>query len=72
MDAGIWPVTVATTLLKPGGYDRMTQMASLLEKENVVFTRVNPEAVRKLADDARTNPHHVKAVKPLPSRKMKK
>ena len=72
VDAGIWPVTVATTLLKPGGYDRMTQMASLLEKENVVFIRVNPEAVRKLADDARTNPHHVKAVKPLPSRKMKK
>ena len=72
VDAGIWPVTVATTLLKPGGYDRMTQMASLLEKENVVFTRVNPEAVRKLADDARTNPHYVKAVKPLPSRKMKK
>ena len=28
--------------------------------------------MRKLADDARTNPHHVKAVKPLPSRKMKK
>ena len=72
VDAGIWPVTVATTLLKPGGYDRMTQMASLLEEENVVFTRVDPEAVRKLADDARTNPHHVKAVKPLPSRKMKK
>ena len=72
VDAGIWPVTVATTLLKPGGYDRMTQMASLLEEENAVFTRVNPEAVRKLADDARTNPHHVKAVKPLPSRKMKK
>ena len=47
-------------------------MASLLEEENAVFTRVNPEAVRKLADDARTNPHHVKAVKPLPSRKMKK
>ena len=72
VDAGIWPVTVATTLLKPGGYDRMTQMASLLEEENAVFTRVYPEAVRKLADDARTNPHHVKAVKPLPSRKMKK
>ena len=72
VDAGIWPVTVATTLLKPGGYDRMSQMVSLLEKENVVFTGVDPKAVRKLADDARTNPHHVKAVKPLPSRKMKK
>ena len=72
VDAGIWPVTVATTLLKPGGYDRMSQMVSILEKENVVFTGIDPEAVRKLADEARTNPHHVKAVKPLPSRKMKK
>ncbi len=25
--AGIWPVTVATTILKPGGYNRLTQMA---------------------------------------------
>ena len=24
---GVWPVTVATTLLKPGGYQRFTQMA---------------------------------------------
>ena len=72
VDAGIWPVTVATTLLKPGGYDRTVQMASLLEKENDVFTGVNAGAVRKLADMARSDPHHVKAVKPLPSRKMKK
>ena len=33
VEAGIWPVTVATTLLKPGGYDRMSQMESILEKE---------------------------------------
>ena len=44
VDAGIWPVTVATTLLKPGGYDRMSQMASLLEKENVVFAGIDPES----------------------------
>ncbi len=72
VDAGIWPVTVATTLLKPGGYDRMPQMAALLEKENDVFTGVSVEGTAKLADEVRTDPHHVKAVKPLPSRKMKK
>ena len=72
VDAGIWPVTVATTLLKPGGYDRMSQMASLLEKENDVFTGVSAEKSAKLAEDAKTSPYHVKAVKPLPSRKLKK
>ena len=72
VEAGIWPVTVATTLLKPGGYDRMAQMAALLEKENDVFTGVSVEGTAKLAEEVRTNPHHVKAVKPLPSRKMKK
>lgn len=72
VDAGIWPVTVATTLLKPGGYDRMTQIAALLEKENAVFTGVSVEGTAKLAADAKVSPHHVKAVKPLPSRKMKK
>ena len=72
VDAGIWPVTVATTLLKPGGYDRMTQMAGLLEEENAVFTGVDPEKAAKLAADAKVSPYHVKAVKPLPSRKLKK
>ena len=33
VDAGIWPVTVATTLLKPGGYQRMSQMAELAGRE---------------------------------------
>lgn len=72
VDAGIWPVTVATTLLKPGGYDRMEQMAKLVEKENVVFDGVSVEGTKKLAKDAKASPHHVKAVKPLPSRKIKK
>ena len=41
VDAGIWPVTVATTLLKPGGYQRLTQMAKLLDKENAPFEKVD-------------------------------
>ena len=72
VDAGIWPVTVATTLLKPGEYDRMAQMASLLEKEGDVFEKVHVEKTCRLAREAKTSPYHVKAVKPLPSRKMKK
>ena len=72
VDAGIWPVTVATTLLKPGGYQRLTQMAKLLDKENAPFEKVDAESPGKLAEEAVKDPHHVKAMKPLPSRKMKK
>ncbi len=72
VDAGIWPVTVATTLLKPGGYQRLTQMAKLLDKENAPFEKVDAESAGKLAKEAVKDPHHVKAMKPLPSRKMKK
>ena len=72
VDAGIWPVTVATTLLKPGGYQRLTQMAKLLDKENAPFEKIDVEAAGKLAKEAVKDPHHVKAMKTLPSRKMKK
>lgn len=72
VDAGIWPVTVATTLLKPGGYQRLTQMAKLLDKENAPFEKVDAESAGKLAEEAVKDPHHVKAMKPFPSRKMKK
>ena len=72
VDAGIWPVTVATTLLKPGGYQRLTQMAKLLDKENAPFEKVDAESAGKLAEEAVKDPHYVKAMKPLPSRKMKK
>ena len=72
VDAGIWPVTVATTLLKPGGYQRLTQMAKLLDKENAPFEKIDVEAAGKLAKEAVKDPHHVKAMKPFPSRKMKK
>ena len=72
VDAGIWPVTVATTLLKPGGYQRLTQMAKLLDKENAPFEKIDAESAGKLAEEAVKDPHHVKAMKPLPSRKMKK
>ena len=71
MDAGIWPVTMATTMLKPGGYQRLEQIGRIFEaKQAPVFEGVDAAKVRALVEGARTDKHHVKAVKPLPSRKV--
>lgn len=72
VEAGIWPVTVATTLLKPGGYQRLAQLAEATQQKDSSFSGVSVAATKKLAEEAITDKHHVKAVKPLPSRKMKK
>ena len=72
VEAGIWPVTMATTLLKTGGYNRLNQLAHLLEKEKDVFVKVNPEKTAKVAEEAKVSPYHIKPIKPLPSRKLKK
>ena len=68
--AGIWPITVATTILKPGGYNRLTQMAKKVEgMEFKAFDGTDTDAIAKLSQDCRTDYHHVKPIKPLPSRK---
>lgn len=72
-NAGIWPITMATTVLKAGGYNRFAQIGALLEKQPYKpFEGVCPEAVQKLSDDCVFDKHHTKPVKPLPSRKMDK
>lgn len=71
--AGIWPVTMATTMLKPGGYQRLEQIGQLFAGLDAAeFTGVDAVRVAELVEEAASNPYHVKAVKPLPSRKMKK
>lgn len=70
--ANIWPITLATTLLKPGGYQRCTQIAQELVKEEYrPFDSVKVGLISALAEDARTNARNLKAIKPLPSRKIK-
>ncbi len=70
---GVWPITMATTLLKPGGYNRLRPIADILTKmEYKAFDGVDVAALTALAAKAKTDAHHVKPVKPLPSRKMKK
>ncbi|MCC8139420.1 MAG: putative selenate reductase subunit YgfK [Lachnospiraceae bacterium] len=67
---GVWPVTVATTILKPGGYQRLTQIAGNLEEMGVKpFSGIDVAALKKVAQDARTDRHHVKPAKLPGSRK---
>ena len=71
--AGIWPITLATYMLKPGGYQRMVQLADKLETmEYQLFAGVDYQAVERLSEAAKRDAHHTKSVKPLPNRKIEK
>ena len=68
--AGIWPITVATTILKPGGYNRLKQMCEKVENMPFkAFSGTDSAAIEALSIDSRTNYHHLKPIKPLPARK---
>lgn len=68
--AGVWPVTVATTILKPGGYQRLKQMAEIIDAQGKVpFTGIDVSAIKQVAEDAVTDRHHVKPAKLPGSRK---
>ncbi len=71
---GIWPITLATTLLKPGGYNRLAQMAEDLVDYNFKEALpLKPAALAALSKRTLTNPQNLKgAIKPLPSRKIDK
>ena len=70
-DAGIWPVTMATTLLKPGGYERLSQIAGLLPDCGEAWRGVDVEKVAALAQEAREGALCRKPVKPIPSKKLR-
>ncbi len=68
---GIWPITMATTELKPGGYQRFTQIGDKLDALDFKpFTGVDVTAIEALSLAARSDKYHVKAIKPLPRRKL--
>ena len=68
--AGIWPITVATTILKPGGYNRLHQM---VEKVEVLpyraFCGTDTSAISDMSAASHTDFHHLKPIKPVASRK---
>jgi putative selenate reductase len=66
--AGIRPVTLATNILKPGGYERLSQLAELAEKVlrdmhlNAHNDPINMKALRGTPPDAHNAPVKVKAL----------
>ena len=68
--AGIWPITMATTILKPGGYQRMNQIAErLMDCGSERFQAVDVQAVKALDDGVAVSGLYRKPIKPLPDRK---
>ena len=68
--AGIWPITVATTILKPGGYNRLAQMVEKVEGLPYrAFAGTDSAAISDLSTASHSDPHHRKPIKPVVSRK---
>ncbi len=70
-ETGICPITFATTILKPGGYERITQIAKKLEPLlNNRSEIINTELLKKVAEASITDEHHLKEAKAVESRKL--
>ena len=69
VDAGIWPVTMATTILKPGGYERLSQISELFrDMKTEPFAGVDAAKVDALAAYSRSDARYKKPIKALPDR----
>ncbi len=70
--AGIWPITLATTIIKPGGYQRLQQLGRICDAlPYEPFTGVKVGQVALLSRQARASVRNTKPVKPQPERKLK-
>lgn len=63
LSTGIQPITFATTLLKPGGYERITQMAKKIEDSVETFNKIDLEKLTELSKSAKFDKYHLKAYK---------
>ena len=69
--AGIWPVTVATTLLKPGGYQRVKQLADEYAARGCEpFRGVDNKKIERLSARASLDKKYRKPAKAVPNRKI--
>ena len=67
--AGIWPITMATNVLKPGGYERFSQIAGLLAgAERLDY--VDVDAVTALASRTASGKDYQKPIKPAKPHKV--
>lgn len=62
-DTGIRPITMATDMLKPGGYSRMTAMIDILQDKSHAWKmdKIDVEKIEHLADVAGTMEYQQKA-----------
>ncbi|MDO0822544.1 putative selenate reductase subunit YgfK [Desulfosporosinus nitroreducens] len=70
-ETGIQPITVATTLLKPGAYMRFKQMADILDPlmNNKESGKLNMEKLKALAESSLSDANHLKEKRDLVNRK---
>ncbi|TGE34558.1 putative selenate reductase subunit YgfK [Desulfosporosinus sp. Sb-LF] len=68
---GIRPITVATTLLKPGGYQRFKQLAEILDSQldNMESSKLDVEKLKSLAESAFDDANHLKEKRDIINRK---
>lgn len=70
-ETGIYPITLATSILKPGGYERFIDLAN--EFKNMKyrhFKGIDVKRLKSLAESSLSNPHNIKNIKPELSRKI--
>ncbi|GKX30032.1 putative selenate reductase subunit YgfK [Vallitalea longa] len=71
--AGIWPITIATTLLKTGGYERCYQIADILNNLNYNdYYQMDVNKLKELRDEAIDNPYYRKPIKHIDTNKINK
>ncbi len=71
LEVGIQPITFATTILKPGGYERITQMAKKVEEQlKGAFAGIDTVKLKNLAESVLSDKHHLKELRPVNSRKL--
>ncbi len=71
INTGIYPVTVATTLLKAGGYNRLHQLAQNLEGAQIPKI-ADAKMVEALKLSSLKAKEYTKPIKPMPTRKINK
>lgn len=71
---GIWPITFATTLLKPGGYARIKQLAELAEEKYTgsSFKCIDVKKLKTLAEQAINGDWYQKEFRETEDRKIRK
>ncbi len=71
LSTGIRPITFATSILKPGGYERITQMAKKVEKQiDSKFAGINIETLENIVKQIINDKHYRKEQRLVNTRKL--